>query len=486
MNRQDIEDLLHPRSIAVVGTSSRLGEPGAVIYLDVLTEMGYEGKIYPINPKASTALGLKTYPSLLDVPEEVDHVIVCVSARLVPTIVKDAVRKKVKSIHVFSSGFAESHTEEGLSLQNEIIEIAKGKAKIIGPNCLGFYYPKNKIGFIPDQTTTHGDAGFISQSGGLSQTFIDTATQERNYCSKVFSVGNSSDLKLTDFLEYLSEDPETKSISMYIEGLSGGEGQKFLTLLKDTTPKKPVLIMKGGQTDTGAKTATSHTGSLASASAYKIWESIARQYGATMVDGIHEMHDFLKLHRLSPLPKSKKTCLITVFGGNCVVYSDVSTKNRIEIPELTAETQGELLKFIPGVGTIRSNPIDLSDSAFIPNVLENVLITVGKDPNIDSIIFSFEFKFMSKRVREKMGLDFLRLYRGWVSAIAKAKSKIDVPILCINPMLVDSLEAEEDRLYIKNQLEEKQIPSFLTIERGAKALNRYCVYHFYLNKISRE
>ena len=251
MKRKDIHEILHPRSIAVVGASNEFSR-GATMFLHSLMKIGYEGKIYPIHPTIEVSLGLKTYPSLLDVPDSVDHVIVGIPAHACPKVVEEAVKKGVRSVHFFTSGFAEVGTKEGVALQEKINEIARGKVRIIGPNCMGIYNPKIKIAFDETQTAISGGAGCVSQSGGMATYFSRNAVQEGNYCSKVVSIGNSSDLRLTDFLEYLSEDDETTTISMYIEGLGDGEGKKLLEILRNTTKRKPILIWKGGQTDQGA------------------------------------------------------------------------------------------------------------------------------------------------------------------------------------------------------------------------------------------
>jgi acetate---CoA ligase (ADP-forming) len=478
MKRPDIHQLFHPQSIAIVGASSDL-DRGATFFLDALLEMGYGGKLFPINPKVDRALGIKTYPSLLDVQDRIDHAIIGIPAKYAPSVVKEAVEKGVKNIHLFTSGFAEAHSKEGVSLQKEIIALARGKTRIIGPNCMGIYHPKMKIAFQPGQSPVPGSAGFISQSGGMAGLFAEIAAQEQNYCSKVISIGNSSDLKLSDFLEYLGEDEETKTISMYIEGLGHQEGEKFKTALRKATLKKPVLIWKGGQTPDGAKAASSHTGAMASE--YKIWKSIARQTGAIMVDGVHEMHDFIKLYRMAAMPKSKKTCLVTLGGGNSVTYTDLCSNIGIELPELAESVQEELLEFIPSVGTIRKNPVDLSGNAFNPKVLGNALKTIGKDSNIDSIIFTFEIKSFSGR-SSKMGIDPKRLLRGWAKAVDYAKSRIDKLVLCCYPMLLENIDAETYRLHLKNELHEKQIPGFPTVERTLKALHRYIDYALFLNR----
>ena len=478
MKRKDIHAILHPKSIAIVGTSSDLGR-GATMFLNSLLEIGYEGKIFPVNPKVDVSLGLKTYPSLLDVPDSVDHVIIGIPANETPNVVGDAVKKGVRSIHLFTSGFSEVGTEEGAALQKKITEIAKGKARIIGPNCMGIYYPGMKIAFDGFQPPKPGGAGFVSQSGGMANYFSRHAVLEGNFCSKVVSIGNSSDLRLTDFLEYLSEDEETTTISMYVEGLGEGEGRKLLEILEGTTKRKPILIWKGGQTDQGAKTALSHTGAMSSG--YLLWETIARQFGVILVDSIEEMHDFIKLYRLVRPPESTRCCLVTFGGGNSVAYADICAKMGILLPELSEQTQDDLLEFIPAVGTIRRNPVDVSAGGWETKVIENTLRTVGRDPNIDSMVFIAQVGFL-RRMSERFGMEPEKILDNQANEIVSASRELKTPLVCNNPQPFEDQAGEALTLRIKKHLEEKQVPTIPTVERTSKALKRYYQYHCFVKR----
>ncbi|MFC1859630.1 CoA-binding protein [Thermodesulfobacteriota bacterium] len=478
MKRKDIHEILHPNSIAVVGASNDLAR-GATMFLNSLKEIGYEGKIYPIHPNIDVALGLKTYPSLLDVPGSVDHVIVGIPAHASPKVVEDAVKKGVRSIHFFTSGFAEVGTAEGVALQEKINEIAQGKVRIFGPNCMGIYNPKMKIAFEENQTAISGGAGCVSQSGGMATYFSRNAVQEGNYCSKVVSIGNSSDLRLTDFLEYLSEDDETTTISMYIEGLGDGEGKKLLEIIGNTTKRKPILIWKGGQTDQGAKTAFSHTGAMSSG--YPLWEKIARQFGVTLVDSIEEMHDFIKLYRLLEPPKGTKCCMVTFGGGNSVVFADICARMGIELPDLKENIQKSLLEFIPAMGTILRNPVDISIGGWESQVIEKTLRTVGRDPNIDSIVLISQVGFIGGAA-DRFGMEPEKILDHQVNEIVSASRDLKIPLVCNNPLPFDDLAAEELRLYMKKRLEENQVPTFPTIERTMKALKRYHQYNLFLKR----
>jgi acyl-CoA synthetase (NDP forming) len=476
MKRPDIEQILHPKSIAVVGATNEMHR-GATGFLACLLDIGYEGGLYPINPNISESLGLKAYPTLVDVPDRVDHVVAAVPARVAPLIVEDAVKKGVRSVHFFTSGFAEVATDEGDTLQKKMTETARGKVRILGPNCMGFYNPKAKVAFDQGQPAISGGVGFISQSGGLATAFVQNAVSEANFCSKVVSIGNSTDLKLTEFLEYLSGDDDTKVICMYIEGLGHDEGKDFLKILKQTAGKKPVLILKGGLTERGAEAAHSHTAAMAGAS--RMWPVLSRQYGVMMVDSIEEMHDFIKLHRLMPPPETEKTGLVAFGGGCSVTYSDVCTRHDIALPELADETKSVLSGFIASVGTMTLNPVDVSASGWQPGVLEKTVTAVGKDPNIGAVIVASQMVFLINMSR-RLGFDPKKVLEEQAHGIGAAARAMGLPVLCNNPPAYEGLEAEEIRLHLKKELDKQGIPSYPSIERTVKAFKRYHDYHQFM------
>ena len=481
MIRTDIEEILNPKSIAVVGVTN---EPyrGATGFLACLLDIGFQGGLYPINPKIDESLGLKAYPSLLDVPDRVDHVVVAVPARQAPMVIEDAVKKGVRSVHFFTSGFAEVATDEGEALQKRIDELARGKLRILGPNCMGFYNPQAKVAFDIGQPAISGGAGFVSQSGGLATAFVQNAVSEGNFCSKVVSIGNSSDLKLTEFLEYFSEDDQTDVISLYIEGLGQGEGKNFLRILKRIAGKKPVLIWKGGLTDSGARAAFSHTAALAGAS--HMWPMLARQFGVILVDGVDEMHDFIKLHRLMPPPQTERTGMVAFGGGCSVTYSDVCTWHGIALPELEEQTRSILFEFIDNVGTMVVNPVDVSAGGWLPGVLEKTVTAVGQDPNIDCVLFVSQMVFLIN-IAGRLGIDPKKVLEYQAQGIGTAAKSIGLPVVCSNPAAFESLEAEEIRLHLKKELDKYGIPTFPTINRTVKALKRYHDYNQFVKTINR-
>ncbi len=473
MKRTDIEKILNPKAIAVVGANNEMHRP-ATGFVACLQEIGFEGLIYPINPNVDESLGIKAYPTLTDAPGPVDHVVVAVPACNAPSVIEDAVKKGVRSVQFFTSGFAEVATDEGKALQKRLDEMDRGRLRILGPNCFGFYNPKAKIACDLGQPAIAGGAGFVSQSGGLSLGFIQTGIREGNFCSKVVSIGNSMDLRLTDFLEYFSEDDETEVICTYIEGLGDGEGERFLEAIRNLVGKKPVLIWKGGLTEQGARAAQSHTAALAGDSL--IWPTLARQYGVILVDSIEEMHDFIKLYRFMPPPQTKRSCLVAFGGGSSVTYTDVCTLQGIELPELRDETKARLFEFLAQVGTMVVNPVDLSSSGWLPGAIERTLNTVGDDPNIDAIIFVSHFAFLITS-SDRIGMDPKKLLDHQAEGVGAAARATGLPVVCSNSAAFESLEAEELRLHMKEALNKQGVPSFPTIERTVKAFRRYYEYH---------
>ena len=478
MKRADIHEIFHPHSIAVVGASDDITR-GATRFLKALMMGGYKGELYAVNPHSKTALGMKSYPSLKDIPGNVNHAVIGVPAHLTPSVLEDAVEKGLRSVHLFTSGFAETETEEGIDLQRRIDRIAGGKVRIIGPNCLGIYNPKMNIVFDQHQSTIPGGFGFISQSGGMSIVFSEMARDEQNYCSKLVSIGNASDLKMTDFLEYLSGDHDTQAIGIYLEGLRNDEGGKFLEIIRETTRIKPVVMWKAGQTDAGARAASSHTGSVAGG--YDMWRIMARQLGVVMVDSIEEMHDFLKILRmLDRFPKTNRCCLVTQGGGNCVGFSDICAKEGVGLPELQSTTQEGLLDFIPPMGTIRRNPIDLSASGFAQDVVKKAIELASNDRNIDFIMYILDIGFVIKRAN-RFGKRLREFLVDQVDSLVAAGKEISIPLICCTPAFLQDRSVAELRQDLKRALQKNNIPIFPSVERASKAIMKYFEYHCFKN-----
>ena len=272
---EELEEIFNPKSVAVVGASSSM--KFGSFFLNSLKGFGFEGDLYPVNPKESEIMGLKSYPSVKEIPGDVDLVGISVPAKYVPGVMMDCKEKGVKAVEIFSSGFSELN-EDGIALDEELVSIARdGSFRIIGPNCFGIYCPSSKLTLLPgyDFSKESGPVAFIGQSGGYSADLCVRAKGWGINFSKVISYGNASDLNETDFMEYFLNDPETKIITAYIEGI---KDKRFVEVLRDVTKEKPVIIWKGGLTKSGARAVSSHTGSLGGQE--NLWKAVFRQTGA--------------------------------------------------------------------------------------------------------------------------------------------------------------------------------------------------------------
>ena len=259
MSEHPLEHLFHPRSVAVVGASTSQGPGGG--FVTAIQEMGYQGALYPVNPKAEEIQGLKCYPSLLDVPGEVDYVISSVPARIVPQLVEDSAAKGAKAVHFFTAGFSETGEADRAGMEAHLLARARELGlRLIGPNCMGLYCPESGLSFMPGMPKEPGPVGMVSQSGANAGEFCRTGGVRGLRISKAISYGNALDLNESDFLEYLGQDTKTEIIVGYIEGVK--DGQRFLRALRAAATAKPVIILKGGQTEAGARATASADSTL--------------------------------------------------------------------------------------------------------------------------------------------------------------------------------------------------------------------------------
>ena len=311
----ELKPVFYPKSIAVVGASSDDTKSGTQ-FLRALVRAGYQGAIYPVNRSGGTSHGLPVYTDLGSIPGPVEYVILAIPRDSVLSVLDDCAAKRVKAVQLFTAGFRESGTENGRRLETEITEKARrGGFRLIGPNCIGIYNPSVRIPYGPlDRIGEPGSVGFISQSGGHGGRFVELGLERRIDFSKVISFGNGADLDCVDFLEYLAADPETKIIGAYLESVS--RGRCFLELIRQTSTVKPVVVWKGGRTEAGAETATSHTGALSSS--YAVWRAAMLQAGAIAVESLDEMADTVLALESIGSTAGRRVAVVSGLGGGGV------------------------------------------------------------------------------------------------------------------------------------------------------------------------
>lgn len=462
-----LEAAFTPRSVAVLGASTRdRGRANGFIW--GMQEMGYPGRIYPVNPHADEIMGYKCYPSLAAVPEVPDLVIMAVGAGRAEQALEECIAKGARNIHMFTAGFAETGEEEGAQLAERLREVAaRGRLNIVGPNCMGIYSPRGRISPWGRLPTEVGPIAFLTQSGALGSEFVRLVPDHGLRMSKVISYGNGYVLDCTDYLEYLERDPDTKFIAMYLEGVR--DGPKLLRMVQRISLTKPVIILKGGLTAAGAKAAASHTGSLAGESA--IWDAFFAQSGAIRVDSMEEMVDVLQaLVRLPPCT-GRGVALVGGAGGTSVAATDICARSGLNVPTVTEETQRELRTFIGVAGTSVQNPLDIGMQLRGPEDLIHVLEVVVKDPQIDLIlmvVYVFQRGVPWRGGATDMLRPLLRFVRG---------SSHRQPFAVAIRSPAENREAETDRLRTTRAFLAANVPVFKTVERACRALYKYTGYY---------
>jgi acetyltransferase len=375
-----LDNFFQPESVAVIGASRDPEKLGYAV-LSNLQEGGFEGDLYPINPKADEILGLPAYASVLDVSDPIDLAIIVIPYKIVPHVLKECGEKGVSSIVIISAGFREAG-REGLERERELIEITEEyDMRIIGPNCLGVIdtdTPLNATfaaGMPPG-----GPIAFMSQSGALGTAVLDMAMAGRIGFSKFVSLGNKADVSEIDLLEAWGDDPASRVILIYVEGLP--DGQRFLEVAREVTRHKPVVAIKSGVTKSGSRAVSSHTGSLAgSEEAYK---AAFKQAGVTRATSMQQVFDYAQVFAYQPLMKGNQIGIVTNAGGPGILATDALEHAGLEIPRLDHDTVHALKDYLPGAASA-ANPVDVLGDA-LADRYEHAIKLVSDDPAVDGVM----------------------------------------------------------------------------------------------------
>jgi acyl-CoA synthetase (NDP forming) len=357
--QNNLDFLFHPNSIALVGITTATTWHWTRTFLEGLNEIEFDRPLYLVNPKGGEIEGRKVYTSLKDVPGHIDYVIGLVNAQIAPQLVEECAEKGVRAIHFCTAGFSETGEEPRIKLEAELAEVARRNGiRIIGPNCMGIYCPKSRLSFSPAFPRESGSVGVISQSGGNSIYLVRQAALRGVRFSKVISYGNACDINESDLLEYLANDPDTKIIALYIEGIK--DGKRFRRVMEEATKEKTVVLLKGGTTDGGARAVAGHTASLAGSRA--TWDALCKQLGIISVSSIDEMIDVLVTLLFLPLPGGRNVLLFGAGGGASVLIADEFESRGFKVPALPKEIIDQIREFTPIAGNILRNPVDYSQA----------------------------------------------------------------------------------------------------------------------------
>jgi acyl-CoA synthetase (NDP forming) len=346
--------LFNPGAIAVVGASNFPGKWGFVMPMSIIGG-GYRGCMFMVNPNEKRVMGLPSYPSLGSIGEEIDLVIVTVPARKVPGILEEAGEINVPNVLVVASDFSEVGGE-GVELEREIAGIAnRSRMTIIGPNTMGIYSATSSLCALGAPTFPRaGNVGFISQSGNLGVQLLNWGKRRGIGFSRFVGSGNEANTEITDYLEFLGKDPETRTVALYMEGVE--DGRRFLEVASRITPLKPVVVLKGGRGEQGDRAVKSHSGALTGSAG--LFEAMFRQAGVAVAETSEEMMDLVTgLHSLPPAP-GEKLAVMTMGGGWGVVAADACDKEGLELASLPEQLVEELDRLLPQFWS-RGNPVDI-------------------------------------------------------------------------------------------------------------------------------
>ncbi len=436
-------------------------------FLRLLQQAGFEGRIYPVNPKAEVIQGSKAYPTVSAIPETPDLVIVAVPVAAVASVLRDCVEAGALNVQIATAGFSETGEAGGREAEREIRDIAIGGGlRVVGPNCLGYHVPAARMQMYDKITLLQGPVAFLSQSGGHGQNFARLGPTMGIGFSKIISYGNALLMDCTDFLEYLAEDAETQIICMYLEGVR--DGRKLAKLVRDVVPRKPVIVWKGGLTASGARATATHTSSMAGDR--QVWQSFFSQTGALPVGSVDEMADLcMTFLEVKPFTSGG----VAVFGGgggNNVATADTCAEEGLELPAPSAETRARLLEMMTLVNQSVVNPMDAGSLFASTALLGKALDAVCAEPQVKVIVFH-------------LGADYAR----WLSpqALVEFKSFI-VDFNRSSPtgkpiaVAVQEQERPADSAEFIQDLRRSGITAYSSLRRAARALRRFSRYHGYL------
>jgi len=464
--RPALDYIFHPRTIAIAGVSSEPRGAGiANSFITRFQKAGFKGNIYPLNPSGGEVSGMKIYRNVKDVPGPVDYVVSAIPAKHTPQLISDCAAKGVRLVHVFSAGFSELGNKTGQQLESEIAAIARATGiRLTGPNGMGLYCPSTGLSFDDGFTRENGSVGWLAQSGRNCTYVIREATSRGVYFSKAISYGNGVDLNESDFIEYFRDDPETRVIAAYIEGVK--DGRRFFRVLKEAARMKPVIIMKAGTTEAGARAAASHTAAIAGSGT--VWSAALKQAGAIQVHSLEEIVDMLVLFRFMSKPRGQNISIVGFGGGAGIQATDSCVSNGINVPPAPPELQERLKEVCGGeAGSAFKNPFDLWPQAGAKGIEAAIELIAGWDKT-DLLLVHLQFD-LNPANRE-------RLARSYLGTLTKLAQEIRNRTVVVLDFIITA-EAKRLALEVQSTLAEDGFSVFPSSSRAATALGRFIQYH---------
>ena len=460
-----LDALFYPSSLAVVGASSDENKIGGR-FLKCFLSAGFKGRLYPINPRATEIMGLKSYPSILDVPDEIDLALLTIPSAMTEEAMLQCARKRVRFAVVHGTGFSE-FGPLGKDLEVRVLQIARqGGVRIVGPNCMGLFSPGARLNTIVARYQLPYEPGAVSvlaQSGWVSENTILMGLHRGLRFSKVVSSGNQSDLDTVAYLEYFGADPRTSVIGAYLEGFK--RGREVLALAREITKHKPIILWKSGRTPAGGRAVASHTGSLAGSD--QVTDAALRQAGVVRVQHLEELHDLLAAFSCPQLPRGRRVGVLVESGGGGAAAADACEGLGLEIPVIPQAIQDEMKAFVKDM---------IPPSSGIANPVDLVWAPVqGADR-----LWAGAIEILAKAVDVVMVLMYYPLSNDkFAEEMAALRDRLGKPLIFLpgHP----TTEVEGMAAYVRRGL-----PTYPTPERAARAIQALYQYASYLGKVRYE
>lgn len=452
---------LNPRSIAVIGASQRKAHIGNIIFSNLL-RYGFNGVVYPVNPGADAVASVKAYPSVLDIPGDVDLAVLVVPAERVPGVLEECGRKGVRGVVVISAGFGESGGE-GLAVQNKLVATARSYGmRLVGPNCFGIVNTSPQVNMNATFSLVYPPSGNVSlsaQSGALGLAILEYARTLNIGLSTFVSLGNRADVSSNDLLQYWQQDPATDVILLYLE--SFGNPRKFARIARSVTAIKPVVAIKSGRTPAGSRAAASHTGALATAEVFS--DALFSQAGIIRVDSLEELFDVANLLSHQPPPPGRRVAILTNGGGLGILAADACASRGLELLSLSPETVSAMRGFLSRQAST-ANPVDMTAEATAEDYRQCLKLLLG-DETVDIVIVIFISPIMMRP-------------EAIIDAITEAAPEFHRR----GKTLVASLIGSPGSSLAVGPAENGSVPCFTFPESAAFALARGCEYAEWLKR----
>ena len=470
-----LETAFHPKAVAIAGASEDPFSFGHQ-FLRHMLDYNYTGHIYPVNPNKKSVLGLKSYPSLSSIPGQVDYVICCLPSSMVLDLLAQCPTKGVKVVHLVTARLSETGRKEARELENKILHAArKLNIRLIGPNCMGIYYPRGGLANGYNLPKEAGNIGAVFQSGGSSTLLIRYGELRGLRFSKVISYGNALDIDESDFLNYLAQDDETKIIAAYFEGVK--DGKKFLKALNDAARIKPVIAIKGGRGKSGAKAVASHTAAIAGSTS--VWSTAFKKAGVTPARDLRELVDLLVAFSFLPPIVGYRVGIVSAGGGLSVMSADICEEAGLTVPPMPHAIREELKKKAPEIWDWIGNPIDISImsavSAGLAEIVREMPRLMAGSPHFDFLIaeFSDDNPFLTEiwaNLAKYQTEAYINLHNKHV------KSMIAVVHSEAASAGLPSYERWKILAEQRARFAEAKIPTYLSIDEAAKAVHKFIGY----------